>query len=83
MMKKILLLLLGFSLITYCSIFNISALDTTLNYEQKHFIDLCFTDRFIIYEGNTEITNQFIKNNQSLYDNKDYEKLHKIVTTDG
>ena len=52
MMKKILLLLLGFSLITYCSIFNISALDTTLNYEQKHFIDLCFTDRFIIYEGN-------------------------------
>ncbi len=83
MMKKILLLLLGFSLITYCSIFNISALDTTLNYEQKHFIDLCFTDRFIIYEGNTEITNQFIKNNQSLYDNKDYEKLYKIVTTDG
>ena len=36
MMKKILLLLLGFSLITYCSIFNISALDTTLNYEQKY-----------------------------------------------
>ena len=50
MMKKILLLLLGFSLITYCSIFNISALDTTLNYEQKHFIDLCFTNRFIIYK---------------------------------
>lgn len=82
-MKKTLLLLLGFSLIICCSISSISALDIKLNYEQRHFIDLCFTNHFIIYEGNTEITEQFIRNNQHLYDNKDYNALHKIVTTDG
>lgn len=62
------------------TISNISGLEN-LSYERKKFIDRCFADETIVFEGNNEITEEFTEEYKSLYEQQDYERLDKIIST--
>lgn len=81
-MKRILTILTCLSLMLIFTS-NSYAMDSTLTASEIKFIDSCFDGSYLIFQGNDEITSQFIEKYGSLYNSKDYESLNQIVNSDG
>ena len=80
-MKRLLLFILTIAICLGVSNVSIYALEDELTNEDIQFIDNCFNGKYIIYENNEIVTEDFLDTYKNLYDEGNYEEIIKCISS--